>query len=165
MDELLTLIPFGLEGQIYRSPMPFSPLFDPDRRILSEYQDAGIEVIVMLTENREVRDLTGLDLKSQYLGLGMDVIHAPIRDFSVPSQQDLQEPIRKTLAAARDGKTVVIHCHAGWGRTGLFAACLAKIVLNMSGEEAIGWLRKFIPRAVETQEQYRFVRDFQFVDD
>lgn len=162
MDELLTLIPFGLPGKIYRSALPFSPLFDPDRRIMFEYLDLGIDVVVMLTEDREVWDLTGLDLMSQYEALGMEVIPAPIRDFSIPSPQDLQAPVQKTLAAARKGKKVVIHCHAGWGRTGLFAACLAKEIFDMSGEEAVLWLRKFIPRAVETQEQYRFVRDFQF---
>ena len=165
MEKILTKLPFGLPGQIYRSSMPFSPMFDPDKRILQAYLDVGVEVVVMLAEDWEVRDLTGMDLKARYQQLGMSVIHAPIRDFSVPETGDLQGPIRKTLAAARAGQTIVIHCHAGWGRTGIFAACLAKVVFNLPAEEAVYWLRQYIPRAVENQVQYEFVSDFKYLGD
>jgi protein-tyrosine phosphatase len=163
MSEMLTLLPFQLAGKIYRSPMPFSPMFDPDKRVLPAYLDAGIQVVVMLAEDWEVQELTGEDIKKRYRQHGMSVIHAPIKDFSVPQPQDLQTPIQKTLDAAREGKTIAIHCHAGWGRTGIFAACLAKVVLDMTAEDAVQWLRNFIPRAVENQEQYQFVRDFEFI--
>jgi len=163
MDEPITLLPFGLKGQIYRSSMPFRPMFDPDKHILGAYLDAGIELVVMLAEDAEVKELTGRDLKETYRQHGMSVIHAPIRDFSAPEPHDLQSPIQKTLDAAREGKTIAIHCHAGWGRTGIFAACLAKVVFDMTAEEAVLWLRHFIPRAVESQEQYQFVRDFEFI--
>jgi len=43
------------------------------------------------------------------------------------------------------------------GRTGLFAACLARRVLGLSGEDAIRWVRRFIPEAVETSEQWQMV--------
>ncbi len=165
MEKILTKLPFGLPGQIYRSSMPFSPMFDPKKRILQAYLDVGIEVVVMLAEDWEVRELTGMDLKARYQQLGMTVIYAPIRDFSVPEPGDLQEPIRKTLEAARAGKTIVIHCHAGWGRTGIFAACLAKVVFNLPAEKAVYWLRQYIPRAVENQVQYEFVSDFKYLGD
>src|SRR5262245_18604673 len=43
------------------------------------------------------------------------------------------------------------------GRTGLFTASLAKRCLGLSGAEALQWVRRFIPRAVETPEQQQLV--------
>src|SRR5215813_7402604 len=43
------------------------------------------------------------------------------------------------------------------GCTGLFTAYLAKRWLGLSGAEALQWVRRFIPRAVETSEQQRLI--------
>ena len=51
----------------------------------------------------------------------------------------------------------MIHCSAGIGRTGLFIAYLAKQCLSLSGHEALQWVRRYIPRAVETPEQQQLV--------
>ena len=45
------------------------------------------------------------------------------------------------------------------GRTGLFTAYLAKRWLGLSSAEALQWVRRFIPRAVETPEQQQLVLD------
>ena len=160
-DELLTRLPYKLPGRIYRSPMPFSPLFDPHGRVLDAYLDAGINTIVMLTPINEVVELTGINLFYRYQQLGFDVIHVPVEDFSVPEDGAFQKPIHETLQAANAGKTIVIHCHAGLGRSGMFAACLAKVVFGLDGEQASRWVRGHIPRAVETREQHDFISNFQ----
>lgn len=162
MNGLLTPLPFDLPGRIYRSPLPFSPLFDPRGDLLDVYLDAGIDVVVMLTEDDKVWDLTGLDLRNRYLQSGLEVIHSPIVDFSVPSEDELRTSIQAVLEATQAGKQIVIHCHAGSGRTGLFAACMAKVVFKISGAEAIRWVRQFVPTAIETRQQARFVEDFKW---
>ena len=43
---------------------------------------------------------------------------------------------------------LVVHCHAGMGRTGLFLACLAQRALHMSPVEAIDWVRSYVPGAL-----------------
>jgi protein tyrosine phosphatase domain-containing protein 1 len=101
----------------------------------------------------------GLNLKSFYLNQGFQVLHLPIPDFNVPSKEDLEEAIKKTVEHAQVGKNILIHCHAGLGRTGLFVAYLAKRVLGLSSEEAIHWTRKYIPHALETDEQSQMVID------
>ena len=87
------------------------------------------------------------------------MLYLPIPDFGVPTKSDMEQAIQQTIAYAQAGQHIVIHCSAGIGRTGLFMAYLAKRRLGLSGAEALQWVRRFIPRAVETPEQQRLVLD------
>jgi protein-tyrosine phosphatase len=49
---------------------------------------------------------------------------------------------------------------AGVGRTGTFMACMAKRHLSLDGQAAIDWVRQFIPGALESPIQERFVLEF-----
>jgi protein-tyrosine phosphatase len=75
----------------------------------------------------------------------------------VPAKDDLEQAVQHTIAYAQAGQHIVIHCSAGIGRTGLFVACLARRYLGLSGPEALQWVRRYIPRAVETPEQQRLI--------
>ena len=99
----------------------------------------------------------GRNLKSLYLQEGFQVIHLPIPDFDVPSKEDLEEVVKKTVEHAQAARNILIHCHAGVGRTGLFVAYLAKQVLGLSSEEAIHWTREYIPGALDTEQQRKWV--------
>jgi len=154
----LTELPFHLPGRIFRSPMPFS-VYDPRGDSLLQFKREKGSLIVLLAEEEECMERTGRNLKSLYLQEGFQVIHLPIPDFDVPSKEDLEGAVKKTVEQAQAGQNIVIHCHAGLGRTGLFVAYLAKQVLGLSGEAAIHWTRKYIPNALETDEQKKFIID------
>ncbi len=156
----LTELPFDLPGKIYRSPLPCSPLFDPQGRILPTYAAAGVDTVVMLNTDDELHRLLQFDLASHYRQAGYEVVHAPVPDFQAPPEEVFRPALALTLAAAQEGHTIAIHCHAGIGRTGSFAACLAKMVFGMTGTAAVAWVRQFIPDAVENAAQYQFVLDF-----
>jgi protein-tyrosine phosphatase len=85
------------------------------------------------------------------------VLYLPIPDFSVPAKDDLEQAVQHTIAYAQAGHHIVVHCSAGIGRTGLFTAYLAKRYLGLTGHEALQWVRRFIPHAVETPEQQRLI--------
>ncbi len=152
----LTELPFHLPGRIFRSPMPFS-VYDPRGDSLLEFKGEKGSLIVLLTEEEECTERTGLNLKALYLKEGFHVIHFPILDFDVPSKEELEEVVKKTMGHAQGGQNIMIHCHAGLGRTGLFVVYLAKKILGLSNEEAILWTKKYIPGALETDEQRRWV--------
>ena len=153
----LTKLPIGLPGQLYRSPMPLSPL-DPGGSLLAEYKDSGIDLVVMLAGDEEAQRRTGHDLRQRYAQEGLDVLQFPIPDFGVPEDiEGLAAALEEVITQASSGKNLAIHCYAGLGRTGMFAALLAKRILQLSGEEALAWVRRHIPGAVETPEQIQLI--------
>ena len=152
----LTELPFGLPGKIYRSPMPFGP-YDAAGIIFEAYKSHNVSVVVVLAEDDECLQKAKRNLHAFYTEQGLEVICSPIRDFSVPSLTDLQTGLNQIIAHATYGRNVAIHCSAGIGRTGLFAALLARALLGLTGEEAIQWVRRYIDGAVETPEQRQFV--------
>lgn len=159
--EPLTKLPYGLKGQVYRSPMAYSRMFDPDWKVMPAYRKAGVNVVVVLTSWEEALLKAGLNLKQKYAEEGMAVIYLPTPDFGTPDPEPFREALAQALKAANQGKTVAIHCHAGLGRTGIFAACMAKVVFNLDGKQAFDWVRGAIPGAVENQDQINFIENFE----
>ncbi len=59
----------------------------------------------------------------------------------------------------KNGENLAVHCHAGVGRTGMFAAMMAHELLGTNADESIAWVRRYIPFAIDTDYQKRFVRE------
>lgn len=156
---LLTELPFSLPGRIFRSPMPFGR-YDAAGQVVELYRQNGVQAVLALPEAAEILEKTGRDLLQEYADQGLAVYHCPIRDFSVPSLAELESAVAAALAEARAGHNVAIHCNAGIGRTGLVLACLARRVFGWEAEQAIDWVRRYIPGAVETGEQRQLVEKF-----
>jgi protein-tyrosine phosphatase len=156
----LALLPLNLPGSIYASPMPFSGTCDPFHRLLDEYGYHAIQTVVMLISEAESIDNSGINVRKLYLEKGLDVIHLPIVDYSTPDESALNAAVEQALAEAQAGKNLAIHCHYGKGRTGMFAACLARRALGLGGQEALDWVRSHLRGAVETPEQEEVVRAF-----
>ena len=154
----LTELPFGLPGRLFRSPMPFGP-YDLHGEVYDQFREEQITVVVLLADEDECLHKAGRNLRALYIDEGLQVLYLPIPDFSVPTKDDLEQAVLRTIAYAQAGHNIVVHCSAGIGRTGLFMASLAKQVLGLSGAEALQWIRHYIPHAVETPEQQCLLLD------
>ena len=153
----ITELPFGLPGRIFRSPMPFHRCYDPDGAAYDALEREGITTIVVLAEEHECREKSGRDLLGLYRKDGYEVEPFPIEDFCAPDVLCLEKKVRLVAEMARQGKHLAVHCSYGQGRTGTFMAALAKYLRNCSAEEAIAWVRQFVPGAVERPVQKRAV--------
>jgi protein-tyrosine phosphatase len=139
--------------------MPFGT-YDPDGRVLQEYFENGISVIVPLASVEECEEKAGMDLHRLYGEKGFEVVALPVEDYAAPAIRALRRVIDGVIEYARSGRNVVVHCSAGQGRTGIFMACMARQLLGLSGNEAIKWVRQYISGAVETDLQEQLVQGY-----
>ncbi len=153
---IITELPFGLPGRVFSGPMPFG-LFDPRGQAYDDFKRESVSVIVMLTEDGEDMEVAGVDLLKIYEEGGFEVISLPVRDFTIPPKGYYDEVIEKLVGYANEGRNVAFHCHAGLGRTGMFAGLMAKRVLGLSGMEAVHWVKRYVPDTMPSADQTRYV--------
>ncbi len=157
MFSSLTELPLGLPGRFYRSPMPFSP-FDRLNEVWEAYRAVEVSLVTVLAEPQEYLVHARRDLPAFYRARGLEVVAHPIPDFGVPRDPEgFRAALKRVRAHLEGGRHAAAHCMAGVGRTGLFAACLARDVLDLPPEEAVAWVRRYIPGALESEEQVQFV--------
>lgn len=151
------LIPNELAGM----PMPY---VHPERRRnqggelgayaddLPRLRDNGIRAVVSLVNNQQ----DGL----LFHDAGFDFLCVSIPDFHPPGPDQANQVVRFIEKMKSEGKPVVVHCHAGYGRTGtLLAAYL--ISSGKTAKQAIDDVRSARPGAIETQGQVQFLNDWE----
>jgi hypothetical protein len=120
----------------------------------------GARLVLTLVEQFELAALKTPHLGMEVRRRGLDWLHLPIADFSVPTeafekQWDEHGPdIRELL---RNGGDVLVHCKGGLGRAGMIAARLL-VELGMAPERAIMEVRRARKGAIETSAQLALVR-------
>lgn len=112
---------------------------------------AGVRVIVSSTR----RALSAELLRS----FGLRGRHFPIPDMGVPALGPTARLCREITRAMEIGEPVVVHCHAGLGRTGTLLAAVL-VWQGAAPDEAIARLRGLRPGYVQTKGQLDFVARF-----
>lgn len=119
-----------------------------------------IDHLVCLLESQELHELSISDLLAQAQRRRMTAEQFEIPDDGLPSPiQEFASSVERVTKFIAEGQSVVIHCRGGKGRTGLFAACCL-VQLGYSPDEAIAWVRKARPGAIEAAIQEDYVRHF-----
>ncbi|MBS3763290.1 MAG: dual specificity protein phosphatase family protein [Planctomycetes bacterium] len=118
---------------------------------LAELENLGIGAMVTLTcealPKKRVREHN------------LEYLHLPVADFSPPTPIQVSEFVQFCNAQIDVDNAVVVHCHAGRGRTGTMLACY--LVHRGAGpNEAIGRVRSVRPGAIETFEQETAVYEY-----
>jgi protein-tyrosine phosphatase len=117
------------------------------------------DVLVTLLPDQEAERLGVVGLREAVSVHDIEHLHLPIEDFGVPAPDALErvlDVVDEVRHRLRDGRTVVLHCRAGWGRSGTIAAIVVASLWALP-EEAVGRVRESQPNAVETLDQERYV--------
>ena len=131
-------------------------------RLVDEY---GAEVLVSLLEKSEYGELGIPDLEGRAREKGVEVLRFPIPDGGVPREEeagahDYAAFVQKVVERLEGGRTVVVHCRGGQGRSGLVAASVL-VALGSPAVEALTVVREAREGAVETPEQEDRVHFFE----
>jgi hypothetical protein len=134
---------------------------DADMRTLE--QEHGADVLVSLMEDFEYGYYGIPELLEGGSYGGLEILRFAIPDMGVPREAESQEFaifIREVVSRLEAGKTVVVHCRGGLGRTGVVAACVLVALGNHDADGAIQEVRRARRGTVQTGEQVEFVRRF-----
>jgi hypothetical protein len=157
----------GLSGRIGMTIAPGKKINgkwdrDLDTDLACLRDEYSCDVLVSLMEDAEYKGLQIDGLFERAPAYGIAVVRFPIRDVHPPRKGEMPqfcELVGLILDAARAGRTVVIHCRGGLGRTGtVAAACL--VALGHAPAKAIARVRAARRGAVETREQEQWVEAY-----
>lgn len=124
----------------------------------------GADTVISLLEDHEYRELQVADLPGE-LNYAFVWFDMPIADKGVPDATWLSDWNRKVkweiIRELGIGNHVVVHCKGGFGRTGVVAAMILMDCLHCSAEEAITMCRAVREGAVENEEQFNFLKEYE----
>ena len=128
---------------------------NPTDRDLEELRRRGFTVLVSLLpeETQPPRYDVG-----RAAGLGFARYNIPVEDFHPPTVDQL-EAFVALIESLPPGTKTIVHCEAGLGRTGTFAAAYW-VAKGLTVAEAVARVRRARPGAVETREQEAVLRQF-----
>ena len=90
---------------------------------------------------------------------GMHYLHLPVPDFESPTLDQGRRFVDFVRAQRESGRSIAIHCRAGYGRTGTMLACYL-VWKGSTAQDAIAEVRRRRPGSIETREQELFVERF-----
>ena len=122
----------------------------------------NVESIVPLMPIQDIYQFYGYDLIEVYEDSNLNVIHYPIDDYDVPQDFKTFDYFLNEIGEALQQSSVLIHCSAGLGRTGLVTAALLIKYKEYGAKHAIDAVRKSRYGTVETLEQEMFLAKYDY---
>jgi protein-tyrosine phosphatase len=123
--------------------------------MLNRLKSQGIGTIVVLLEPQIC---ISFRISERYKDF--EVVYYPIEDYGIPSTMESFDDLMDVMHLRLQGHGVFVHCFGGNGRSGMVIAGYAIKHRNMTAKRAIEWVRSFRPKAVETQEQEKFLERY-----
>jgi ADP-ribosylglycohydrolase len=124
----------------------------------SRLRDLGVDLMLLLVEDRELRRCRVADIREVLIGHGVDLVRFPIRDPLLPRDGGaFRATIASLLRRVREGAFLAIACRGGLDRSGLAAACLLREA-GLAADEAIARVQAARRGALTLPDQQAYVR-------
>eukprot|EP00117_Sycon_ciliatum_P027561 scpid96631/ scgid22364/ Cyclin-dependent kinase inhibitor 3; CDK2-associated dual-specificity phosphatase; Cyclin-dependent kinase interactor 1; Cyclin-dependent kinase-interacting protein 2; Kinase-associated phosphatase len=126
-------------------------------------RDMGIQESFVLCPFSELRAMKVRNLMWELDEVGINVHHAPINpaaDLDLAACNKILDDLQEAVLA---GKSTVLHCLHGCGRSSVMAALLIlRLNSELSADTAIDIVRNYYgPSAICSVRQYNFMREYQ----
>lgn len=139
-----------IQGALAGSSMPF------DAKTVSMWYQMGIRAVVILTEEWEF-SMEGWDF-GEYIStlrkLGMDFLYVPTKDGYAPNEEELYRIVTWIDKEIMSGKPVLVHCHAGIGRSPTVIAAYLMFRRKLEVDDALEQVSRYNDEMSITNEQY-----------
>ena len=132
--------------------------------LIKQWRKSNVVMVITLLEKVDHHKLDLVRLVRELQAERITWRHFPIPNMEPPMQDTvpyLENLVEEVASIFANDSKVVIHCHAGLGRTGLVAAILLTS-FGMKPKEAIATIRMHRPGSIETHPQEEFVFDWNF---
>ena len=149
-------IPLNTPGKLYTSPMPFGA-YDYGSRLLKIYKKNKIEHVLMLVTDTELENKARRDLLKLYVKNGISYSRYEIKDLQAPSLEIINSLVQDAVKRLQTQR-LIIHCHAGVGRTSLAVCSIVIAVKHLNAEEAIEYVSKSMAINI-TSEQKNLIQN------
>lgn len=119
-------LPNTIKGKLFLHSMPGR--FESWKKFEEYARIANLDLIICLTPTEEI-DIYSPDYAHaiQAKSLPCFRVQYAIEDYSIPQEKvNFAKLVRSVAARINAGDAVLVHCFAGYGRTGLFASCILK---------------------------------------
>lgn len=156
MSTKLYWVPGPWPGKLAIAPRPRGDDWLEDE--INGWRLAGIDTVLSLLTSEEELDLDLTAEPNQVKQAGLSFLSLPIPDRRVPSSPSEAAPVLDNVdRELESGKTIVIHCRQGVGRSGMMAACLL-VMRGKDPQSAVDEVERARGTAVpETDEQRRWI--------
>lgn len=157
---------------VYASQRPSTILINKFNLIQEFKKTYNIELVVNLQRegehpycgpNQRLEDSGYTYFPQAFINEGINVYHSGWKDMGVPDSVSFVLNIVKNMynTIVKKKKRVLVHCHAGYGRTGIIIACFLIYYHKYTTEEAVKYLRSYRSKCIEKNAQYKFCKMFE----
>lgn len=91
---------------------------------------------------------------------GFEYLHLPVVDFSAPTMEQIEKAVAFAKRRIESGARVLIHCFAGYGRTGTMLACYL-VHEGRAAADAIDEVRLLRPGSIEDPSQEVVIHQYE----
>jgi len=113
-----------------------------DASDVARLADAGVGVVYNLCEDGEYDDTQREDVRAALADAGIAERRRPLVDYGRLSGEDLDAALREVSEEMDAGRTVYLHCRAGWQRSSAVAAAVVADREGIALQEALARLRE-----------------------
>jgi len=155
---LNTILEHDVGGKLYLHSM--LGRYETWDEVLAELQLNDIQKVVCLTSFEEIQKLSPVYAQAiEEDALPFEKITIEISDFGIPADEaEFFQHVKTIANALQTSESILIHCAAGIGRTGMFACCLLQ-AMGLAEDEAVAQV-KAVGSGPETKEQRDLVTRF-----
>ena len=121
----------------------------PEAKEIEIYKKEGIKVVINCSEFNNGNEM------SKYF----TYYHIDIPDYGTPTDSQLERFLNITEQHQAKNESIVVHCVAGCGRTGIMIVAWGGYNnIIPKGMDAVKWIRRFRSCSLETKEQMDLAR-------